>query len=422
MDLSRNDPAQRTETFAEQQANENRVSAPQLPPAVVAVLLNEGKVTEAVVSRAVLALVDDGWLSIDPQDGGVPLLRIARMPAPGQVRPFEHLLFERITQRMGRVGNVPMSALTSDDGDAYKPWWTKFKSAVTAEAHAQGVLARQLPDAAACLVPLLLAGLAAAATDILASGGATIGAGIAAFAFGCVLSNRNGSPRLTEQGQAAAAWWRENGGGLSGAVIADRLPPGALPRQNSNEALVAEHATALPDGFVWSSFAGRWHPLKVGALDVSTTGRPSTAVVLVIAALFLTVPAALAGHAAVGGTGGTLLTFGPAILFGGVLLLGWLPSNRERRRIPKRARFTGQIVKRWTYESGGEDSKTYHCVCVDDGVSAAGLSFRIDRALYHRVQTGDLVDVEFNPRWHKLRRMVPAAQAPPAGPPPWQAR
>src|SRR5579859_5786685 len=96
------------------------LSPQKLPPAVVAFLLQSGKVTEEVFSRALLSLADDGWLRIEPQDsGGVPVVRIARLPEPTEVRRFERVALERVVKRMGTQTHVPLSALTSSEGEDY---------------------------------------------------------------------------------------------------------------------------------------------------------------------------------------------------------------------------------------------------------------------------------------------------------------
>src|SRR5262249_36166228 len=106
-------------------------SPQQLAPTVVAFLLQNGKVTEEVFSRCLLSLAEDGWLRIEPQDSGVPVVVVARTPAPGQVRPFEQLALERVARRMGSLTHVPLSALTSSEGEDYEPWWKSFGEAVT---------------------------------------------------------------------------------------------------------------------------------------------------------------------------------------------------------------------------------------------------------------------------------------------------
>lgn len=384
-----------------------------LPPAVVAYLLNDAKVSEAVFTRALLSLGEDGWLRIEPEDAGVPVVRINRLPAPGQVRPFEQLALERVVQRMGTLTNVPLSALTSNEGEDYAPWWKRFREAVTAQAREAGLITRGVLDVVACTVPFGLstaAGIAAAlASTSIAAG---VGAAVGVLIICSIIVARADRPKLTDRGKAAADWWRQHGGGFDGAVIADRLPPGALPSPHSPESLAAQGSAPLPDGYVWSSYGGRWHTVKVGSLDVPSWGKPMVAVILGVFGVFFTLPAFAIGHFGVGGSTGALITLAPLTLFGALILGTWLPANRRRASIPSHGAFTGQVVKRWTYESGGEDSTTYYCCCVDDGVSPESWSFRIQHALYDQMRVGDVVSVAFNPRWHQLEQLQLTTPAP----------
>jgi Predicted membrane protein (DUF2207) len=385
----------------------------QLPPAVVAYLLNERKVSEAVFTRAVLALAEDGWLRIEPEDSGVPVVRINSLPAPDQLKQFEQLALDRVVQRTGNLPTVPLSALTSNEGADYAPWWKRFSDSVEQEARATGMITRGVRGITACSAPLGLSTGAGLATALATgSAGSGVGAGIMTLVACSIIVNRAGRPKLTAQGEAAVEWWRRHGGGFDGAVIADQVPPGALPSPNSPEALAAQGSAPLPDGYVWSSYGGRWRTVKVGDLDVPTWGKPIVAVLLGVFGVFFTLPAATVGHFAIGGAVGTLIAIAPLTLSGGLILGKWLPANRRRASIPKEAAFTGQVVKRWTYESGGEDSTTYYCCCIDDGASPEGLSFRIERSLYMHMRVGDIVFVEFNPRWHKVKQIRLSAPAP----------
>jgi len=131
----------------------------------------------------------------------------------------------------------------------------------------------------------------------------------------------------------------------------------------------------------------------------------------VVCTVLLFVVGALTGHV-VGVRIGPLVSLAPTAAFGTLLLAGWLPAYRRRSTIPNRETFTGQVVKRWTYESGGEDGTTHYCCCIDDGTSPEGWSFRIERSVYTQMHVGDIVHVDFNPRWHTLNRIQLAAPAP----------
>lgn len=389
----------------------------QVPPAIVAYLLSDAKVNEGVFTRTLLSLGDDGWLRIEPEDSGVPVVRINRLPAPGQVRPFEQLALERVVQRMGTATNVPLSALTSNEGEDYTPWWKRFRDAIRIHARDAGLVTGGVLNAVACVVPLGISIAAAiAAGVVIGNVSAGIGIGVGVMFVSTIIMAAIDRPKLTERGKEAAEWWRLHGGGFDGAVIADRLPPGASPSPNSPEALAAHGSAPLPEGYVWSSYGGHWRTIKVGSLDGPSWGRPLTAVMLCVFGLFFTLPATVVGRLLIHGAIGTLISIAPLSLCALLLFGVWLPANRRAAMVPTHAEFVGQVVKRWTYErsSGGEDSdpKTYYCCCIDDGTSPEGWSFSILEPIWHRVRVGDMVSVAFNPRWHKIKKLELNAPAP----------
>lgn len=388
-----------------------------LRPAVVAYLLAGGKVTEEAFAQSLLALAGDGWLAIEPQDGGVTLVRIARTPMPSDLKPFEQLAFDRVVQRMGRLTHVPLSVLTTSEGEDYDTWWRRFGAAVTADATAAGLSKTNF--ARGCLY--FLAGLAGApllawAYFALGGHGNAVAAGfyalIPSFMLIGLAAKAFPAPGLTDEGRAAAQWWRQNGGGLSGTLIADRLPPGAAPAPHSPEALVARGSAELPPDHVWSSYGGAWRMVKVGPTSVSGWGKPGTLAALLGLGAFFSIPASVLAHFTVGGGLGSLIGLGPLALGALLAVTTWLPAARKRAPYPTRATFTGQVVKRWTYESGGEDSTTYYCCCIDDGTSPSGWSFEIAIALYRQLRVGDVVHVDFNPRWHAVKQIEVAVPAP----------
>lgn len=385
----------------------------------MAYLLNGAKISEAVFTRALLALGEEGWLRIEPEDAGLPVVRINRLLAPGELRPFEQLALERVVRRMGAAADVPLSALTSDEGDDYAPWWKRFGEAVLAQAREAGAVKRGVLKVVARVFPFgisIAAGLAAA----VAARQVLVGFGVGATVFltaGIAMAVID-RPRLTDEGKAAVQWWRQHGGGFDGVVIADRVPAGASPAPNTPESLAAQGSAPLPEGYVWSSYGGRWRTIKVGSLDGLSWGKPGTAVMLGAFGAVFTLPATVVGRLLIHGGIGTLVSGAPLTVCAALIFGLWLPANRRSAAVPAHAEFIGQVVKRWTYEITGEDRRTHYCVCIDDGTSPEGWSFRIKRAFYYRLNVGDMVSVTVNPRWHKLKQLVPASPAPAADPGP----
>jgi len=390
----------------------------RLRPAVVAYLLAGGKFTEETFAQSLLSLAGDGWLAIEPQDTGVTTVRIARTPAPTDLKPFDRLAFDRVAQRMGRLTHVPLSVLTNSEGEDYDTWWRRFGEAVKADAEAAGLSKTSIARGCA----YFLAGLAGApllawAYFSLGGHGNAVAAGffalIPSFVVIGLVAKIFPAPELTDEGRAAAQWWRQNGGGLSGTMIADRLPPGAVPSPHSAESLVAQGTAPLPPDHVWSSYGGAWRMVKVGPTSVSGWGKPGTLVGLLGAGAFFSISASVVSHYAVHGALGALIGLGPIGFCALLAVTTWGPANRKRAAFPTRAAFTGQVVKRWTYETGdSESTTTHHCCCVDDGTSPTGWSFEIDYSLYRQMRVGDVVHVDFNPRWHKVKQIRLAAPTP----------
>jgi len=376
-----------------------------IPPALVAFVLSSGRRPEEVLTRCLLSLADDGWLRIDAQDSGTPTVRIQRLPPPASIREFERLVLERVVRMTGSLPEVPLSALTDIAADDVAPWRRRFRRAVSAEAIGAGLVSPGVADAVALGIAL---GVGVVGGIVLAVSGAqppssSLKIGFAAFIVTTIVIKILGRARLTPYGRTVDEWWRRNGGGIGGAVAADRLPPGTAPTRRTAEALVQGSAPLPPDQ-VWSSYGGRWHTVKIGSLDGRSRGRPKTAVTMLVAGAFPVIPLAVMGES-IGGETGRLLPFIGPVITGALLLFRWLPAYLRRLRLPARRQITGQVVKRWTFQDDDEDHpKTRFCCCVDDGTSAEGWVFQISKAQYKQIHTDDIVSVSFNPRWYKVKQ------------------
>ncbi|HEY3873127.1 MAG TPA: hypothetical protein VGM10_32525 [Actinocrinis sp.] len=400
------------------------VKPQEVSPAIAAFLLagvakkskSKSNSTVGVFTRAVLALAEEGWLAVEPLDGGMATVRIAREPDEARLAEFERLALARVRARIPYAGAaIPLSVLTSDEGEEFTEWEKKFHAAIVDDAARAGLITRFVSPGAQVGISVLLGaagGLAAMMGHSPHSASLGILAGFFAFVVAGAITGPLARWRLSRRGAAVAAWWREraqalpSSAGLGGAVIADRVPGGAALPPNSAQSLVANGSEPLPEGQVWSSFGGRWRPVKVGSLDTASWGRPGQLAALIVFGCFFTLPASAIGLLAIGGPLGKLISIGPLTLFGAITVLSWLPAYNRRRAFPTRTVFEGQVVKRWTYESGGEDSTTYYCCCVDDGASQEGWSFRIKTDLYRRLRVGDPVRVDCNPRWHTLNELT----------------
>jgi len=377
------------------------------PPTLVAFVLSSGRRPEEVLTRCLLSLANDGWLRIDAQDSGTPTVRIRRLPEPSSIPEFERVALERVVRMTGSLAEVPLSALTDIAGEDAARWRQRFRRAVSTEALGAGLVTRGVRDTVALGIALgvgVVGGIALAVSGAQ-SPSAALKIGFAAFIVTTIVIKILGRARLTPYGRTVDEWWRRNGGGVGGAVLADRLPPGAAPpRQTTAEALV-EGSAPLPPDQVWSSYGGRWHTVKIGSFDGPSRGRPKGAVNLVAAGVFPFIPLLVMGRT-IGGETGRLLPYAPLALAGALLLFRWLPAYLRRLRVPAHQQVTGQVVKRWTFQDDDEEkTKTRFCCCIDDGTSAEGWAFLISKAQYKQTHTGDIVSVSFNPRWHKVKRL-----------------
>ena len=372
-------------------------SNPQsLPPALVAFVLSSGRKPEEVLTRCLFALAADGWLRIDVQDSGAPVtVRIERLPSPSSIREFERVALDRVVRMTESLGQVPLSALTDFAGDDVAPWLRRFRRAVGEEAISGGLVSRGVRDPVALGSALgvgVAGAIALAVADVVPPFSA-LKIGFAAFIVTTIVIKILWRTKLTAYGRTVVEWWRRNGNVPGGAIVGDR-PIAQAPDEGS---------APLPPDQLWSSYGGRWRTIKIGSADMPSRGRPKTAATLVVGGAVPVYPLWLMGDS-IGGEASRLLPYvGPAIA-GAVLLFWWLPGFIRRLGMPRHQEITGQVVKRWTFEEEGADdkSKTRFCCCVDDGTSAEGWSFRISKAQYKQLHTGDVVSVSFNPRWHKV--------------------
>ena len=387
-----------------------------IPPTLVAFVMTSGRRPEEFLTRCLLSLADQGRLRIDAGDSGTPTVRIKRLPPPSSIPEYEKLALDRVVQMTGSLKQVPLTALTDIAGDDDAQWRKRFHRAVGAEAISTGLVTRGVRDAVALGIGLGVAVVGGIA--LVASGkvpfGSALSIGFAALIVTTIIVKIIGRSRLTPFGRTVNDWWRRNGRGIGGAAVADRLPPGAARPPHTAEAL-AEGLTPLPPDQVWSSYGGRWHTVKIGSYEGPSRGRPKTAVTALVAGAFPIIPLALMGDS-IGGETGRLLRYVAPAIAGVYLLLRWLPAYLRRLRVPAHQQLTGQVVRRWTYqeEEADDKTKTRFCCCIDDGKSAEGWAFQISKAQYKAIQTGDIVSVTFNPRWHKVRQLHSAAPTSPA--------
>ena len=408
-----------------------------LPPGLVAYLAGgHDRLTQAF-NRTLTSLADRGWLELTPDDSGASTVRIVHAPSRGELSASEELALERVHACSRSMPTVPLSELTNTDGDAYQKWSKRFKRALNAESRAMGLTKRTMHGALffpfTFLSAALFGALAAAAEPANRSDAAS-GVGFIGFIVGLIVAAFLTAHRLTEPGKQVAAQARTqartrlnqasilrtttalqptDAGTWSPAAPAaptDAVPLASGPPPTAAEWLLAKDGKPLPEGKAWSAYSGRWRVVTVGPVadDAPVAGRPRALFTAAYGAAFFTAPAAAYGLLALkGSAGGMALAGAPAGLFVLWALLRWLPAYSRRLNVTRRVVFRGQIVKRWTYDPdpSNEDVPMAYSCCVDNGTSDVAQSFRVKQDVYKRMSVGDTVEVDYSPRWHKLRHI-----------------
>lgn len=403
-----------------------------LSPGLVAYLAGgHDRVTRAF-KRTLTALSDRRWLEITPEDSGASTVRIVRAPSRGELLASEELVIERVHACSRSMPTVPLSELTNPDGDEYQKWSKRFKHALDEESRAAGLTRRTMHGA--LLFPFALASAAVfgafgALVEPTNRSGAASGFGFIGLIVGLIFAAFLTAYRLTDPGKQVAArarveLGRSNQASMLGAAAAlasadagtpqsqsvwrpSDAVPGAPAPPTAAETLVAKDGQPLPEGKAWSSYSGKWRVVTVGSFfdDRPVPGRPRALFAAAYNAAFFTVPAALYGLLALKGLRGEALAVAPAGLFVVYALLRWLPLYSRRLSVTRRVVFRGQIVKRWAYdpEPDNESVSMAYCCSVDDGTSDVAQSFKVKADVYKRLHVGDLVEVDYSPRWGKLR-------------------
>jgi hypothetical protein len=403
---------------------------PGFPPGLVTYLAVSDDHLTSAFNRSLTSLAERGWLVITPEDNGASSARLVETAVRGQLPASEMLVLERVRTCSRSMPTVPLSELTNPDGDAYEKWRKRFKRALDEESRAAGLTTRRMPGALTVPFSLVTAAVTGAIGAVAASAdrsGVAIGAGLAGFVAGLVASVFLTEHRPTELGKQAAAQARiemrqaskeraalaqepADAGTRSLAAPRDRAAAVTVPAPRSPaEALLEKDGRPLPEGKAWSAFTGRWRVVSVGPLEAPVQrGRPRALFTGIYYAAFGTLAASLYGLLAVKGLEGGALAAAPGALFVLYVLGRWLPAFTRRLSVVRRVVHRAQVVKRWMdhVSQPGSDtvSAEYYC-SVDGGTTDETQSFRLAKNMYQRLNVGDIVEVDYSPRWRKLRRI-----------------
>jgi hypothetical protein len=380
----------------------------ELPRPAVTFLVSGCRISlrQALVG-ALRELDKEGLVRFEPDQGGTPVVSLSA----GQSRSgrsllaYEVVALERLRRRTGTQGNVPLSALLTDDGDDYDSWAKRQVDEVAQETRRAGLARKRLPRHTwGAILPLIAAAIC---TAIVIHGihpkdtGAASGvAAMAAVALLCV-PIRLYRWRLTPEGDAAVDLWRRDGG------ITQGLMPGAVPAgEKTVWGLTAPTGAPLPPGHAWSSLGGQWHTVRLG-LELKRpywSGLPGLRTVLAWT-IMASLPCVAIGFAGGFSPDGKLIALAPAALGTVVILAFWLPAFTMRMNLPDNVTFIGEVVRQW-HVDGGDYSPDHDWVCIDDG-SPTTMKFDVSRETYWQLRVGTRVRVSWSPRNRRLNHVEP---------------
>jgi hypothetical protein len=390
------------------------------PPAVVNFLTHGFEVTPDAVPATLLDLAARGVVSLEHRGPDAFVCRLG--DEPENLTPYEQRVVSLLRERMSG-GIVPAQALTSGPENEADRWRKAFDGEVVADAQQRG-LSRAILDGRLLfwlLVGSLVPGVLWWRAVHHHAGLAGIVFVVAAIALlGGAVSRH--SQRETPTGLAAASRWLGVRTALHQDEVFPTLPPitvGLWKRYLAFGAALGVAPGAVrpipmgaeSDSRAWSSYGGRWRPVRVeyptllplgwglhpllgvvrGALIGSVSGFVLYLVGgplatglsgLAFAAPFL-VPPALAALAAV-----TLLAKS----------LADLPTTPVTVQ--------GEILR---LRAIGEQGKRRYYAAVDDGRSARVRAFVIEPDLYRQLEQGELAAATVTRHLRYVRTIVPVA-------------
>lgn len=422
-------------------------------PAVANLLTNQFAVTAESAPATLLDLAARGLVEIEEPEPGCFTCRVRSNRAGESLRPYERQVLDLVSAR-AVDGVVPAGALTLGTAGAAERWTGKFDREVVQDARRLGLCRDYWSSVTARLLFLWMAAnivLACILIDANSEGeasramdfaltvvtGAALGA---AIVCGKVIAwDRQVATRA---GLAAGSRWLGVRDYLRGDEVFPTLPPASVTvwdRYLAHGAALGAAAAAvraLPmrqedDHRAWSSWGGRWRPVRVdypGRLPLGWGSRPVAALVK---ALVPIAAGTASCYAAVRWTPGLLAGLGPAvaawtewILF--VLLTGsaavagaglWvvacaIPDLWQRRTV------TGTVLRlRQKAIRRSEDSVEYvSYVAVDDGSAPRVRAWKVRRELYLSLSEYQTVTATVTPRLRYVRAIGRvSAEAAPGG-------
>jgi Predicted membrane protein (DUF2207) len=389
---------------------------PPEPPAVANLLVHDFRVTRDAVPATLLDLAARGFVELEERGPGSYVCRLQQAP-DGPVEPYERRVLE-LLRRRAHDGIVPAGALTTGPSAESSKWWKEFRSEVIADAQSRG-LSQDILDgrtfkrlSSSLLVPT---GLAALTWSFRVGLGAWV---VGAFLLGAVRARH--PQRDTPVGLAAASKWLGVRKRLAEDEAFQAQPPIAVALWERYLSYGAAFGVApgavrpIPMGAesdyrAWSSYGGRWRPVRIRYPDTLPPGwgkHPALALfqglvaaavaVFVLAVVARPVLDALPDSGALELLVGAALIVLPAVVgvFAAVAVLRALADLVSSRDV------TGQIL-RLRIRGSGDDKR--HYVAVDDGASPTIRAWLVKPELYAPLRQDQIVVASLTPHLRYVR-------------------
>jgi hypothetical protein len=392
------------------------------PPAVVNFLVHDFRPTRAAVPATLLDLAARGFVEFEHRG---PETYVCRLKA-GPVEPladYERRVLAHLQRRAsGRI--VPAEAMTTGPEEESKRWWNGFKNEVVTDAKRRG-LSRDLLDKRAFLAVAALAAVPSVLAGLLYE--AEVGY-VYAFAAGAALHavRMRHLQRETPAGLEAASRWLGVREKLAENEVFGTQSPIAVELWDRHLAYgVALGAAAgttrqIPMGAesdrdAWSSYGGRWRPVRVKYGRFLTPGWGKNPLQVALVAL---APAVLSAF--------VLWVFGPplaearndatGLVFWIVTAILLVPAFvlagaafvilRAVSDLWSVRELTGQIIRLRTFGSKSDPTKQGHHIAVDGGTSSTIRAWRVRPHLIAGLNQYDVVRVSVTPRLGYVRSVT----------------
>ncbi|HEX4787681.1 MAG TPA: hypothetical protein VH372_04420 [Actinospica sp.] len=371
----------------------------------------------AVLNTTVLELADRGVLVIEPADSTHPaLVYPGSVPNADTLPTYQASVVARLLHRRSDSGRpVPLSALQPGEDPTARAWHNQFMREVRAEAAELGLLRPALP--VLLYAPLFIVGVAC--SGVFAAAAAHYwhphtAIPIAVFGNAAIITFATlywaTRMRLTATGRRVLASAREPAPTTAAELLPRPQPalPAAAPAPQAGARVLASQLQPLPNHLVWSDYGGAWHPLNVGSRETYTLGGGFGAIMplLLFAGICLGGALTTTAHQSAHVQVVSLAAFaGLPVL----VLLGAMTALLVRRRLPKRAVLTGQVARLWAAKRNDETGGEYYYCTLDVGRAPESVRLKVGKAVFQRLQVGQLLEVTVNPRRKRIKDIRPAS-------------